>query len=102
MFTKIRINRRKVLQSTWDENRIKYNDLRPIQYYSRMIKYIYIAISRLSGKKSIKVHATRPKGGLGIHSNFAYWPGVCIFARGKFVFPLRAYICSFTFTVACL
>jgi len=35
----------------------------------------------------------RPKGGLGIHWNFAYWPGgnlqVCIFARGEFVFPLR-------------
>ena len=44
-------------------------------------------------KKRTKAHATRPKGGLGIHSNFAYWPGgnlqVCIFARGKFVFPLR-------------
>ena len=48
---------------------------------------------RLSGKKSIKVHATRPKGGLGIHLNFAYWPRenlqVCIFACRKFVFPLR-------------
>ena len=35
----------------------------------------------------------RPKGGLGIHWNFAYWPRgnlqVCIFADGKFVFPLR-------------
>ena len=47
---------------------------------------------RLS-EKNIKVHATRPKGGLGIHWNFAYWPRgnlqVCIFARGEFVFPLR-------------
>ena len=25
-------------------------------------------------KKNIKVHATRPKGGLSIHWNFAYWP----------------------------
>ena len=44
-------------------------------------------------KKNMKVHATRPKGGLGIHWNFAYWPRgnlqVCIFARGEFVFPLR-------------
>ena len=44
-------------------------------------------------KKNIKKHATRPKGGLGIHWNFAYWPGgnlqVCVFARGKFVFPLK-------------
>ena len=44
-------------------------------------------------KKTSKVHATRPKGGLGIHWNFAYWPRgnlqVCIFARGGFVFPLR-------------
>ena len=40
-------------------------------------------------KKTIKVYATRPKGGLGIHWNFAYWPRgkiqVCIFASGKFV-----------------
>ena len=44
-------------------------------------------------KKNIKVHSTRPKGGLGIHWNFAYFPRgnlqVCIFARGKFIFPLR-------------
>ena len=48
---------------------------------------------RLSEKKNFKVHATRLKGGLGIHWNFAYWPRgnlqVCIFARGEFVFPLR-------------
>ena len=39
------------------------------------------------------MHATRPKGGLGIHWNFAYWPRgnvqVCIFAGGKFNFPLK-------------
>ena len=55
---------------------------------------VYTAISRkVVGKKNNKVHATRPKGGLGIHWNFAYWPRgnlqVCIFARGEFVFPLR-------------
>ena len=48
---------------------------------------------RLSKKKNIKLYATRPKGSLGIHWNFAYWPKgnlqVCFFARGKFVFPLR-------------
>ena len=47
---------------------------------------------RLS-EKNIKVHMTRPKGGLGIHWNFAYRPRgnlqVCIFACGEFVFPLR-------------
>ena len=47
---------------------------------------------RLSEKKNIQVYATRPKGGLDIHWNFAYWPKgnlqVCFFARGKFVFPL--------------
>ena len=47
----------------------------------------------LSEKKNIKVYTTRPKGGLGIHPNFAYWPKgnlqVCCFARGKFGFPLR-------------
>ena len=32
-------------------------------------------------KKSTKVHATRPKCGLGIRWNFAYWPGMY-----KFVF----------------
>ena len=33
------------------------------------------AISRkVVGKKNIKVHATRPKGCLVIHWNFAYWP----------------------------
>ena len=59
------------------------------------IKYISIQLfrERLSEKKTSKVHATRPKGGLGIHWNFAYWPRgnlqVCIFARGGFVFPLR-------------
>ena len=39
------------------------------------------------------MHATRPKGGLGIHWNFAYWPRgivqVCIFSREEFVFSLR-------------
>ena len=54
----------------------------------------YTAISRkVVGEKNIKVYATRPKGGLGIHWNFAYCPKgnlqVCFFARGKFVFPLR-------------
>ena len=43
---------------------------------------------RLS-EKSTKVHATRPKGGLGIYWNFAYLPRgnvqVCVFAR--------AYLC---------
>ena len=36
---------------------------------------------RLS-EKSTKVHATRPKGGLGIHQDFAYWPSEMY----KFVF----------------
>ena len=59
-----------------------------------IFSFSYTAISRkVVGKKNIKVHATRPKGGLGIHWNFAYWPRgnlqVCIFACGKFVFPLR-------------
>ena len=44
-------------------------------------------------KKNIKVYATRPKGGLVIHWNFAYWPKgnlqVCFFAHGKFVFLLK-------------
>ncbi len=39
------------------------------------------------------MHATRPKGGLGIHLNFAYWPRgnvqVRIFAREDFFFPFR-------------
>ena len=56
-------------------------------------KDAHTAISRKVVGKNIKVHATRPKGGLGIHWNFAYWPRgnlqVCIFARGEFVFPLR-------------
>ena len=55
--------------------------------------YLQLFRERLSEKKNIKVHATRPKGGLGIHWNFSYWPRgnlqVCIFARGEFVFPLR-------------
>ena len=61
---------------------------------------VYYGISQISiqlfrerlSEKNIKVHGTRPKGGLGIHWNFAYWPRgnlqVCIFTRGKFVFPL--------------
>ena len=57
------------------------------------LQYIYSYFEKGCRKKSIKVHATRPKGVLGIHWNFAYWPRgnlqVCIFARGEFVFPLR-------------
>ena len=55
--------------------------------FIQRITIMYTAISRKV------VHATRPKVGLGIHWNFAYWPGgnvqVCIFARGEFVFPLK-------------
>ncbi len=56
-------------------------------------KSIQLFRERLSEKKkNIKVHATRPKGGLGIHWNFAFWPRgslqVCIFARGEVVFLL--------------
>ena len=44
---------------------------------------------KVVGKKNIKVYATRPKGGLGIHWNFAYWPkGNLQVCFGKFVFPL--------------
>ena len=43
-------------------------------------------------EKSTKVHGTRPKGGLVIHWNFAYWPTgnvqVCIFAREALCFLL--------------
>ena len=49
-----------------------------------MFTRIQLFRERLSEKKSTKVHATRPKAGLGIHWNFAYWPRgnvqVCIFA----------------------
>ena len=61
----------------------------------KLLKYIYIYSCFEKGcrKKSTKGHATRPKGGLGIHYNFAYWPRgnvqVCIFEREEFVFPLR-------------
>ena len=58
----------------------------------KFVLSIQLFRERLS-EKSIKVHATRPKGGLGIHWNFAYWSRgkiqVCIFAHGEFVFPLR-------------
>ena len=47
---------------------------------------------RLS-EKGFQVHATRPKDGLDIKDNFAYWPRgneqVCIFALQEFVFPFR-------------
>ena len=60
--------------------------------YTVNFKHIQLFRERLS-EKSTKVHATRPKGGLGILWNFAYWPRgnvqVCIFARGEFVFPFR-------------
>ena len=67
----------------------------------------YTAISRkVVGKKKTKVYATRPKGGLGIHWNFAYWPEEIykfVFLHVENLFFLSgAYICSFTFTVACL
>ena len=39
--------------------------------------YIQLFRERLL-EKSIEVHATSPKGGLGIHWNFAFWP------RGNF------------------
>ena len=35
---------------------------------------IYSCFEKGCRKKSTKLHATRPKGGLGIHYNFAYWP----------------------------
>ena len=37
---------------------------------------LYTAISRKAVGKKVpnKVHATRPKGGLDIHWNVAYWP----------------------------
>jgi len=48
-------------------------------------------------EKGIRVHMTIPKGGMGIHWNFAYRPRgnlqVCLFARGEFVFPLRRPFC---------
>ena len=70
---------------------LSYLNLFSILRFSHLV---YTAISRkVVGKKTIKVHATRPKGGLGMHWNFEYWPRgnlqVCIFARGEFVFPLR-------------
>ena len=67
------------------------------------------AISRkVVGIKNIKVYATRPKGGLGIHWNFAYWPKGNLQVKFVFLhmenlfFLSGAYICSFTFTVTCL
>ena len=65
----------------------------------RMLTRIPLFRETLSKKKnSTKVHGTRSKGDLGIHWNFAYW------LRGNVqLFPLkRPFICSFTFTVACL
>ncbi len=53
---------------------------------------IQLIRERLS-EKSTKVHAKKPKGGLVVRLNFAYWPKgnvqVCIFAREEFVFSLR-------------
>ena len=61
-------------------------------FYRNKILYSYFE-KGCRKKKNIKVYATRLKGGLGIHWNFAYWPKgnlqVCVFARGKFVYPLR-------------
>ena len=68
-------------------------NLSGLKHFAFAAFYIQLFRERLSEKKNIKVHATRTKGGLGIHWNFAYWPRgnlqVCIFARGEFVFPLR-------------
>jgi len=54
---------------------------------------VYVYFEKGCRKKNIKVHMTRPKGGLGIHWNFVYRTRgnlqVCIFAREEFVFPLR-------------
>ena len=45
--------------------------------HSVRVFFNYTAISgKVVGKKSIKVHATRPKGGMDIHWNFAYWPSL--------------------------
>ena len=72
----------------------------------RIFVVVYSYFEKGCRKKNIKGHATRPKGGLGIHWNFAYWPGgnlqVCIFARGELVSSQEAFIYSFNFTVACL
>ena len=52
------------------------------------------------------MHATRPKGGLGIHYKFAYWPREMykfVFLNVKNLFSSQeAIFCSFTSTVACI
>ena len=73
-----------------------FNDLNDKNWFNQVLsnRTAYSYFEKGCRKKSIKVHATRPKGGQGIHWNFAYWPRgnlqVCVFARGKFVFPLRS------------
>ena len=51
-------------------------------------------------RSKLRAYVTRPNGGLGVHWNFAYWPGgnvqVCIFARGEFVFPLTRPFSAFS------
>ena len=75
------------------EQRILLYTTTEMQGFLDLHAIIKLFRERLSGKKSMKVYATRPKGGLGIHSNFAYWPRenlqVCIFARGNFVSSQR-------------
>ena len=45
------------------------------------VKMVYSYLRKVFRKKALilitfkKVHAARLKGGLGIHWNFAYWPG---------------------------
>ena len=87
----------------WQVGEIKRSIKNSCKY--QCLKYIYSYFEKGCRKKNIKVHATRPKGGLGIHWNFAYLGKFTslYFCTWRICFSSQeAYICSFTFTVACL
>ena len=77
-----------------------------VSKFAALIKDTAISRKVVGKKKNIKVYAKRPKDGLGNHWNFAYCPKgnlqVCFLHVENLFFLLGAYICSFTFTVACL
>ena len=73
--------------------------------YSTCVVYSYFE-KGCRKKKNIKMYATRPKGGLGIHWNLhigqeEIYKFVFLHVENLF-FLSGAYIFSFTFTVACL
>ena len=119
MFSKFQLHCLLQAYHNWLQQRgVKEYALPGLQYTNEQLFFIgYAQVSRLHvyiiqlfrerlSDKSTKVHATRPKGGQGIHKNFAYWPREMykfVFLNAKKSFSSQeVFFCSLTSTVACI